>query len=107
MDELKKMIEPAKKLTIEDRLYLTQRKIDTQNHIEVNQAEFRKAMKESGGSRLLKVCPAEVYKQDENTGECLISFENCVECGTCQVACRSEAKWDNPNPGFGITWRFG
>ncbi len=107
MNDFKKYLEPAKKLTIEDRLYLTQRKVDSQSHIEVNQEEFRKAMQQPGGSRLIKVCPAKVYNLDEATGNCLVAYENCVECGTCQVACRREAKWDNPNPGFGIVWRFG
>ncbi len=107
MSELKKSIEIAKKLSIEDRLYLTQRKIDTHNHIKINQEEFKKAMKEKGGSHLLKICPAQVYTLDESTGECLVAFENCVECGTCQVACRKEVKWTNPNPGFGVFWRFG
>lgn len=107
MIELKKTIEATKKLTIEDRLYLTQRKIDTRNHIKVNQEEFKKAIKEKGFSHLLKVCPAQVYSLDEATGECLVAFENCLECGTCQVACRNEVKWENPNPGFGVFWRFG
>lgn len=92
-----------KKMSLEDRLYLSKRKIDKWNHIEVDQAGFVK----DPDPAILYVCPAKVYERKEGSQECVVNFENCLECGTCQVTCRDYVTWRNPNSGFGITLIYG
>lgn len=57
----------------------------------------------------LTVCPASVYKWVD--GHIAVSYENCLECGTCLIACYSGGKgaisWRNPQGGFGIIFRYG
>ncbi|MBI3752904.1 MAG: hypothetical protein HY266_02515 [Deltaproteobacteria bacterium] len=35
-----------------------------------------------------------------------ISFEACLECGTCRIACEF-IDWKNPRGGFGVCYRYG
>jgi ferredoxin like protein len=97
------MLDEPKKLTLDDRLYLAQRKLDKVSHIKVNQEKF----KADPNPAILYVCPAKVYVKNEETGECIVNFENCLECGSCQVACRDYVEWKNPNSGYGLTLIYG
>ncbi|MBG6248181.1 MULTISPECIES: ferredoxin family protein [Symbiopectobacterium] len=62
-------------------------------------AEFRK---------LLKACPAGLYKQDE-AGNIHFDSAGCLECGTCRVFCGEPIleQWEYPQGTFGIEFRFG
>lgn len=93
----------TKNLSIEARLALVDRKIDHMSHIEVDQEKF----KQSKEKTVLFLCPAKVYDLNKETGECIVNFDNCVECGTCQVACPDYVKWKNPNGGFGVAYKYG
>jgi ferredoxin like protein len=57
----------------------------------------------------LTVCPAQVYRWIEE--RIAIRYENCLECGTCQVTCDSLGQggidWRPPAGGFGIRFRYG
>ncbi len=90
-------------MKLEDKLALVKRKIDRESHIKVDQDKFRA----DAGKVVLYICPAKVYELNEETGECIVSFDNCLECGCCMVAARSYVTWDNPNGGFGISNSFG
>ncbi len=91
------------KVTIEDKLYLVKYKLDKESHIEVDQAKF----KADPSKAVLFICPAKTYTLNEETGECLVSFENCLECGTCQIAGLEYVKWRYPRGGFGVQYRLG
>lgn len=53
-------------------------------------------------------CPAEVYHWEQQTRTNRVAYENCVECGTCRIACPSDnVAWHYPKGGYGITYRFG
>ncbi len=93
----------AKKLSIDDRLALVARNVGRVSHIEVDQGKF----KLSKDKAVLFLCPAKVYELKEETGECIVNFENCLECGTCNVACSEYVKWKNPSGVFGVTYKFG
>ena len=90
-------------LSLDDRLALVTRKCDKVSHIKVNQEKF----KQSVDKAVLFLCPAKVYVLNEETGECIINFENCLECGTCQVACPEYVDWKNPHGVFGISYKYG
>ena len=66
---------------------------------EVDDAEFDK---------LIKVCPAALYKRDED-GRKSFDYAGCLECGTCRVLCGDTIvkKWAFPGPTMGVEYRFG
>jgi len=91
--------------TIEDKLYVVQYHHAKESHITVDQDICRNC----GIDRIcLTICPARVYEQHEDGGEIVVNYENCLECGTCWVACTEGAiDWRNPQGGFGVRFRNG
>ncbi|MBI1871567.1 MAG: 4Fe-4S dicluster domain-containing protein [Chlamydiae bacterium] len=89
------------KISMEDRLFLVQRNFDKKSHIAIDQESFKK----DPIKPILFLCPAKVFILHDTSGECIINHENCLECGTCQVASRY-VKWTNPSSGFGVTYKY-
>ena len=93
-------------LTLDGRLGLDKYEIDEeQSHITVDHPRCVACAEKP----CLVCCPAEVYKWvDEHVA---VRYENCLECGTCQVACdrggNGAITWRNPAGGFGIVYRYG
>ena len=58
--------------------------------------------------KLVRVCPAALYKIDEN-GAKSFDYAGCLECGTCRIACGDTivSKWQMPQPTMGVVYRFG
>ena len=56
--------------------------------------------------KLVRVCPAALYKIDEN-GAKSFDYAGCLECGTCRIACEGTIvkKWENPRPTMGVEYR--
>lgn len=52
------------------------------------------------------VCPANLFVPLDDGG-ILFNYEQCLECGTCYVACPEEGaiQWSYPSGGFGVTFR--
>ena len=49
------------------------------------------------------ICPADVYELDENLGEIVVRYENCLECGACRISCPKNAiSWEYPTAGCGV-----
>jgi ferredoxin like protein len=95
----------VEKLSLDRRLGLNKYEIDSESHIEVDKELCEKCETKV----CLFVCPAEVYKLEED--KLVYSYEDCLECGTCIIACKSEGRgainWKNPRGGFGIVYRYG
>lgn len=96
----------ARTLTLDDLLGLDRYEIDEENsHIQIDQACCQRCQLQP----CLTVCPAAVYVVAE--GEVTARYENCVECGTCQIACDSGGEggitWRPPQGGYGIVFRYG
>lgn len=52
------------------------------------------------------ICPARVYEWDAEKNKLQVTFENCLECGACRVACPYDAiDWRYPRAGKGITFK--
>ena len=102
-EQSKSIISPTPVLSLDDKLGLVKRKIDKDSHIEVDQEKF----KQCPDRPILFLCPAGVYEEHPETGECVVNFENCLECGTCQVASRDYVTWKNPQGGFGVSYIYG
>lgn len=96
----------TRELSLDARLGLDKYEIDeAHSHIEVDQERCRLCRLKP----CLTVCPAAVYVLVEN--EVVARYENCLECGTCQVACDTGGEggitWSPPRGGFGILFRYG
>lgn len=93
-------------LSLDARLGIDKYEIDEQNsHITVEHSQCQPCENRP----CLTVCPAEVYLWvDEKVA---VRYENCLECGTCQIACdtggNSAIDWQPPQGGFGIVFRYG
>jgi len=94
-------LQPLEPKTLAEKLYLVRFKTDTESHLKVD-PEKCKPCKDRG---CIYICPADVYKLDEKEN-IVISFEACLECGTCRIACEF-IEWKNPKGGFGVCYRFG
>lgn len=89
---------------IEDKLSKIKFKNNTQTHLKVCQDDCRKCKNRSCEI----VCPANVYKYDEQKREMTVSFENCLECGACRIACDKQSLiWEYPKQGYGVTFKLG
>ncbi|NLG99998.1 MAG: 4Fe-4S dicluster domain-containing protein [Chloroflexi bacterium] len=95
-----------KPLNLDARLGFNYYEIDTENnHIHLDMEKCQAC----AARPCLTVCPAQVYLWVE--GQISVRYENCLECGTCQVACDQVGNrgltWRNPTNGLGIQFRWG
>lgn len=90
-------------MSIEEKLYLVRFNVDQgRAHIKVNKA----LCKDCEVKACLSACPVENYKWEND--ELLFSWEGCMECGTCRLACSKGAlEWDYPRGGYGVSFRYG
>jgi ferredoxin like protein len=93
-------------MSLDARLGLDKYEIDEErNHIVVDPERCKICTDKP----CLTVCPAHVYEWvDERIA---VRYENCLECGTCQISCDFGGKggitWSNPTGGFGVQFRYG
>ena len=90
---------PAKKdkgridLNLEDMLFTVRRKGYTESHIRLDPELCKGCLRRI----CLNICPAGVYVWDEKEERIRIRYEDCLECGTCWVACEMQSiEWSNP-----------
>lgn len=76
-------------------------------HIELVAEDYKELDDEEFG-KLIRVCPAGLYRQDED-GERTFDYAGCLECGTCRICCGDTIvkKWDQPSAFCGVSYRFG
>ena len=94
------------RLDLEDKLYRVRYEVDAEHpHIRVDGEACGRCV-----DRICTfICPAKVYTESPiDPGQIQVRHENCLECGTCRVACKCEGiSWDYPNGGMGVRYRFG
>lgn len=100
--DLSEYLEPHRSPTMADRLDMVRRRFADESHIEVDQEAFAA----DADRAVLFICPSQVFKLNEADGTCIVNYEDCLECGTCQVA-RRYVRWRNPRGGFGVTHNYG
>jgi len=100
--DVKEYLRPHVGLSLAERLDLVRRRFADESHIEVDQEAFRS----DPDRAVLFICPAQVFKLSEDGATCIVNYEDCLECGTCQVA-RRYTTWRNPKGGYGVTYRYG
>lgn len=86
-------------MSLEDKLFLVKTKKDSISHITLD----KDICGECSDRICLFVCPSGTY--EEVDGQIEAAYENCLECGSCRVACTGGAiTWKNPRGGFGVTY---
>jgi len=88
---------------LENKLAVNKYDVDRDVHITINEDMCK-------GCSLhpcLYICPAQCYKQASD-GHIIFSYEGCLECGSCRIACDYGAiNWSLPRGGFGICYEYG
>jgi ferredoxin like protein len=55
----------------------------------------------------LYFCPGGTYQLQAN-GDVQVSYQSCIECGSCRVMCtQNNIEWKYPRGGFGVAYKFG
>ena len=85
-------------ITIEEKLYITGFKPDTEPHISTNPFICITCK----GKECTKFCPANVFAWSEIDETLVVAYENCLECGACKSGCPYEAiEYTHPKAGHG------
>ena len=95
-------------MRVEEKLYTLRYKRDEEPHLRIrDQAQCVKCEQEYGTPQpCISVCPANVYTWDGH--KLVLSYENCVECGACRIACPFHSiAWSYPRYGLGMSLRYG
>jgi ferredoxin like protein len=89
-------------MAIEDKLATTRFNVDAEPHIRVNTGICETCREKA----CLYICPVQNYTLEED--RLVFSWQGCVECGACRIACAAGAiEWVYPRGGFGVCWRYG
>jgi len=91
-------------MKVEEKIALDAIKNDKESHIRLDQ-------KRCEGCRqrvCVAVCPGHLYSLNEETGEMVVEYAGCLECGTCMIACTCGAiSWTYPGGEYGVQYRCG
>ncbi len=91
-------------MKIEEKIAVNAIKNDKESHIKLDQGKCAKCAERW----CIRVCPAHLYAVSEETGEVVVEYAGCLECGTCKIVCtHGSVSWDYPKGGFGVQYRFG
>jgi len=94
--------EIMREISLEDKLFLDDFKVDKKAHLKIDTSLCRKCRDKP----CLFVCPVGNYQREN--GVVSLSWEGCLECGTCRLACPYGAiDWNYPQGGFGVKYRYG
>lgn len=87
---------------IQNKLTTVKYNCDNTTHLVVNQEICKKCKEKT----CMYICPANVYDLDETTGEIIVQYENCLECGACKIACpKRNIDWKYPSSGSGVVFK--
>ena len=93
-------------MNLTDKLYLNRYITDGESHLKIRNPD--ECLKNCEAKYCTYVCPAGVYHWDEISKRILVTYEACVECGTCKYGCLFEnIEWRYPWGGFGVFYKFG
>lgn len=89
---------------IEEKIALNAIRNDNKSHILLDQSKCAGCKERM----CVVVCPAHLYSLNEETGEMVVEYAGCLECGTCTVACiYGSISWDYPDGEYGVQYRYG
>jgi ferredoxin like protein len=90
-------------MNIEEKLFYVRYNIDHENpHIVIDKGKCKGCIE----NPCLLICPVGAYKKEGD--EIFVSWQDCMECGTCRVSCPQGAiQWEFPRGGYGVCFRYG
>ena len=98
------MREKADTMKIEEKIACNAIKNDKENHIKLKQ----EVCKECRERFCIYSCPGHLYSLSEETGEMVVEYAGCLECGTCKIACiYGSVSWEYPGGEYGVQYRYG
>ena len=84
--------------TIEEKLFLVKFCPDTESHITVNKDICTLCQNKD----CTKFCPANVFAWSTTDNKLIVGYENCLECGLCNIGCPYGAiQYNHPQDGSG------
>jgi ferredoxin like protein len=90
---------------VSDKLFTIRFKCDDKSHLIIKDAQTCLSCVTKDCNFF---CPSDVYEWEKKLKITTVAFENCIECGTCRIACPSHnIDWVYPKGGHGITYKFG
>jgi ferredoxin like protein len=91
-------------MKIEEKIALNAMKNDRESHITLDQGQCGQCEERW----CIAVCPGHLYSLNSETGEMVVEFAGCLECGSCKIACiRGSVTWDYPRGEYGVQYRYG
>ncbi len=89
-------------VSLEEKLFTVRRRAGRESHIKLDVELCKSCV----SLVCTYICPAEVFVANDAENGVDVRYENCLECGTCQVACEMCAiEWSNPIWGAGVSYR--
>ena len=89
-------------MDLEEKLTKVRIRVDQAPHIKIDKLRCEICRNQP----CLYICPVKNYVLDQ--GEIIFSWQGCMECGACRVACENGAvDWSFPRGGFGVCLRYG
>ena len=89
---------------IEEKIACNAIKNDKESHIKLRQ-DICKTCQEHF---CVYACPGHLYSLNEETGEMVVEYAGCLECGTCKIACiYGSVSWEYPGGEYGVRYRYG
>jgi ferredoxin like protein len=98
-------MEGDERMSVEERLFSIRYRADDQSHLLIK----NQAVCELCSNKACEwFCPADVYSWNAEERMLAVAHENCLECGTCRIACDfGNIAWQYPTGGYGISYKFG
>lgn len=88
--------------TAEEKLAVNKYDLDPEVHLTLDPEACRTCNQRA----CLYACPADCYRLVEE--HVTFSYEGCLECGSCRLACPKGAiTWTLPRGGLGICFQYG
>jgi ferredoxin like protein len=89
---------------VEEKIAIDAIKNDKESHIKLDQAVCGKCAEHF----CVYACPAHLYTKKEETGEMVVEYAGCLECGTCKIVCiYKSVSWEYPRGEYGVQYRYG
>ncbi|MEW5806218.1 MAG: 4Fe-4S dicluster domain-containing protein [Acidobacteriota bacterium] len=94
-----------KLIDIEEKLGWNKYKVDETAHLKIKEPSI--CIQKCTMKQCTYCCPAKCYTQEED--KVVLSYEGCLECGTCRVVCWEfdNIEWKYPRGGFGVCFNWG
>ncbi len=94
----------SEKINLAKKLAVNRYCVDEHSHIVTAEGFFSKMDK----LEIIRICPAGLYSLDEDEN-LIVSHLGCLECGACRAIGidRQIEKWEYPESGYGIIYRYG